>query len=59
MLDHPSPFLHDRMVSADGADDLATMGRVKTAFDPAGLANPGKIFPTPGRCREFQFAARR
>jgi glycolate oxidase len=41
------------------ADDLATMGRVKSAFDPAGLANPGKIFPTPGRCREFQLAARR
>jgi hypothetical protein len=35
------------------------MGRVKSAFDPAGLANPGKIFPTPGRCREFQLAARR
>ena len=41
------------------ADDLATMARVKTAFDPHGLSNPGKIFPTPGRCREFQLAARR
>ena len=38
-------------------DDLAMMRRVKNAFDPAGLANPGKIFPTPGRCREFQLAA--
>ncbi|HEU5288829.1 MAG TPA: FAD-linked oxidase C-terminal domain-containing protein, partial [Candidatus Limnocylindria bacterium] len=37
--------------------DLAAMRRLKTAFDPAGLANPGKIFPTPGRCREFQLAA--
>ena len=37
--------------------DLAAMRRVKDAFDPAGLANPGKIFPTPGRCREFQLAA--
>jgi glycolate oxidase len=35
-------------------DDLNAMRRVKYAFDPAGLANPGKIFPTPGRCREFQ-----
>ncbi len=35
-------------------DDLAAMRRVKTSFDPAGLANPGKIFPTPSRCREFQ-----
>jgi glycolate oxidase len=41
------------------SDDLATMQRVKAAFDPNGLANPGKIFPTPGRCREFQFAAHR
>ena len=37
--------------------DLAAMRRVKTAFDPEGLANPGKIFPTPGRCREYQLAA--
>ena len=41
------------------ADDLALMRRVKTAFDPADLANPGKIFPTPGRCREFQLHAAR
>ena len=39
------------------AEDLALMRRVKTAFDPADLANPGKIFPTPSRCREFQLHA--
>ncbi len=39
--------------------DLAAMRRLKGTFDPAGLANPGKIFPTPGRCREFQLAATR
>jgi glycolate oxidase len=39
--------------------DLAAMRRVKEAFDPAGLMNPGKIFPTPSRCREFSFAAAR
>jgi glycolate oxidase len=33
-------------------DDLATMQRVRQAFDPAGLANPGKIFPTPRSCGE-------
>ncbi len=36
-----------------GDDDLAAMQRVRRAFDPAGLMNPGKVFPTPGRCREF------
>jgi glycolate oxidase len=33
-------------------DDLATMGLVRQAFDPEGLANPGKIFPTPRSCGE-------
>ena len=33
-------------------DDLATMQLVRGAFDPAGLANPGKIFPTPRSCGE-------
>src|SRR5829696_5643744 len=28
------------------ADDLDTMQLVRCAFDPAGLANPGKVFPT-------------
>ena len=40
-------------------EDLAAMRHVKTTFDPDGLANPGKIFPTPGRCREFQLHATR
>jgi glycolate oxidase len=39
--------------------DLAAMRRVKEAFDPAGLMNPGKVFPTPSRCREFTLAAAR
>ena len=42
-----------------GPDDLAAMRRVKQAFDPAGLANPGKVFPTPSRCREFSLHAAR
>ena len=33
-------------------DDLATMQLVRCAFDPAGLANPTKIFPTPRLCGE-------
>ncbi len=33
-------------------EDLATMQLVRRAFDPDGLANPGKIFPTPRSCGE-------
>jgi len=33
-------------------DDLATMRRLRAAFDPEGLCNPGKIFPTPRLCGE-------
>ncbi|MGI5177652.1 FAD-linked oxidase C-terminal domain-containing protein [Dactylosporangium sp. CA-152071] len=34
------------------ADDLDTMQLVRCAFDPHGLSNPGKIFPTPRLCGE-------
>jgi glycolate oxidase len=34
------------------ADDLALMQRVRAAFDPAGLCNPGKVLPTPRLCGE-------
>ncbi|MFF0577514.1 FAD-linked oxidase C-terminal domain-containing protein [Streptosporangium saharense] len=33
-------------------DDLATMQLVRCAFDPEGLSNPGKVFPTPRLCGE-------
>jgi glycolate oxidase len=33
-------------------DDLAAMQRLRSAFDPLGLANPGKVFPTPRLCGE-------
>jgi glycolate oxidase len=33
-------------------DDLTTMQLLRCAFDPAGLANPGKVFPTPRLCGE-------
>jgi glycolate oxidase len=32
--------------------DLATMQRVRRAFDPASIANPEKLFPTPRLCGE-------
>ena len=34
------------------ADDQATMQLVRRAMDPEGLANPGKLFPTPKTCGE-------
>jgi len=33
-------------------DDLVTMQLLRCAFDPPGLCNPGKIFPTPRLCGE-------
>jgi glycolate oxidase len=35
------------------AEELAALHRVKAAFDPAGLLNPGKAVPTLRRCAEF------
>ena len=34
-------------------DDVDVMLRVKMAADPSGLCNPGKMFPTAGRCLEL------
>ncbi|MDP9845709.1 glycolate oxidase [Streptosporangium lutulentum] len=34
------------------AEDLDTMQLVRCAFDPRGLSNPGKVFPTPRLCGE-------
>jgi glycolate oxidase len=33
--------------------DLAHQQRLKCAFDPAGLLNPGKVFPKLHRCAEL------
>ena len=32
--------------------DLETMQRVRSAFDPDGICNPGKVLPTPRLCGE-------
>ncbi len=34
------------------ADDLDTMQLLRCAFDPGGICNPGKVFPTPRLCGE-------
>ncbi len=33
-------------------EDLDTMQLLRCAFDPGGIANPGKVFPTPRLCGE-------
>jgi FAD/FMN-containing dehydrogenases len=33
-------------------EDLDTMQRLRCAFDPGGICNPGKVFPTPRLCGE-------
>jgi glycolate oxidase len=43
----------DLMPEMFSADDLAHQQRVKCAFDPKLLLNPGKVFPTLHRCAEL------
>ena len=35
-----------------GEDDLGAMRRLRAAFDPQGICNPGKVLPTPRACVE-------
>jgi len=43
----------DLMGAMFSEDDLAQQQRLKCAFDPDGLLNPGKVFPTLHRCAEL------
>ena len=43
----------DLMEYQFGEADLLRQQRVKCAFDPAGLLNPGKVFPLLHRCAEM------
>ncbi len=43
----------NQMCSQFAADELDVFHRVKAAFDPAGLLNPGKAVPTLHRCAEM------
>jgi glycolate oxidase len=40
-------------------EDLAQMRRLRDLFNPAGLCNPGKVIPAPGRCVEPGHGSRR
>jgi len=41
-----------KMARQFSAGDLDTMQLLRCAFDPEGIANPGKVFPTPRLCGE-------
>ncbi len=43
----------DLMGEVFSEDDLNHQQRLKCAFDPEGLLNPGKVFPTLHRCAEL------
>jgi len=43
----------DLMGSMFNEDDLKHQQRLKCAFDPEGLLNPGKVYPTLHRCAEL------
>ncbi len=47
------------MPSMFSEPDLATFQRLRCAFDPDGLANPGKVMPTPRLCGEVPGPYRR
>ena len=60
-IEHGGSITGEHGVGADKAaymprmytdDDLDTMQLVRCAFDPQGISNPGKIFPTPRLCGE-------
>ena len=43
----------DLMEEMFSEDDLKQQQRVKCAFDPSHLLNPGKVYPTLHRCAEL------
>jgi glycolate oxidase len=40
------------MLKMFSPEDLTVMARVRAAFDPDGICNPGKVLPTPRLCGE-------
>jgi glycolate oxidase len=66
-IEHGGSITGEHGVGADKAkymprmftdDDLDTMQMLRCAFDPAGLCNPGKVFPTPRLCGEVPRTAK-
>ncbi len=52
--EHGIGLLKKQFMELDlGADVIALMRRIKTAIDPNGIMNPGKVFPDPGGADAF------
>ena len=49
---------HDFMGLLFDEDDLDAMNRLRAAFDPDGVCNPGKVLPTPRACVEAGLVTR-
>jgi glycolate oxidase len=43
----------DLMPLMFSAVDLDAQARLRSAFDPSELANPGKVLPSPARCADI------
>ncbi len=53
--EHGIGLLKKQFLELDlGADAVALMRRIKSAVDPDGIMNPGKIFPEPGGSDAFR-----
>ena len=48
----------DLMPLMFSAVDLAAQEALRAAFDPDGVANPGKVLPSPARCGDVMDAGR-
>jgi glycolate oxidase len=52
--EHGIGLLKKQFMELDlGPETLALMRAIKTAVDPLGIMNPGKIFPDPGGADAF------
>ena len=53
---HVSYLDDDGTLYAIAATDLDAQAALRRSFDPAGLANPGKVLPSPAGCGDLHVA---
>ena len=52
-VSEPATLEEAAAVLGGGERDLEAMRLLRAGFDPDGIANPGKVFPTPRLCGEI------